>query len=245
MVSRQTRQKFKRRQRKYLLNEREYFREIRKLYRQWLNDWLVKIGQAIGMKLDAPSDWLGPLFANMASDFAVRVKRFSISIKKRANGISALATLQPSDDTIVDLSVNPWEFDMNVSNDIQDFVSENVALITNIGNQTTQRMQTLVVDALKNGTTPNKLKKQIMQVDRVFGKNRARLIARDQMGKLQSQITRGRAERAGVEKYEWMTAGDHRVRSKHKALDGEERTWKQEPTPGSEIQCRCVAIPLI
>lgn len=224
------------------MQERQYYREIRKLYRLWLNDWLPQIGRAIGRKLDAASDWLGPLFEKMAADFAVRVKRFAVAIKKRANNISSLATLEPSEDTTINMTAAPWETDARILEDIEDFSSENADLITNIGNQTARRIKTVVVDALKEGVSTTTLKKQIAKIDKAFGQNRARLIARDQIGKLQSQITRTRAQRADKKKYEWMSMMDGRERKEHHNLDGEIRTWDQSPRPGEPIACRCVAI---
>ncbi len=79
-------------------------------------------------------------------------------------------------------------------------------------------------------------------------KSRADLIARDQVLKLNGQITEERQTRAGVEQYVWTTAGDERVREEHAALEGQVIDWNSPPTvghPGEDYQCRCVAFPLI
>lgn len=44
------------------------------------------------------------------------------------------------------------------------------------------------------------------------------------------------------ETYIWVTAGDDKVRPEHEALDGEERSWYDDPHPGEEYGCRCSAI---
>ncbi|MDR1337810.1 MAG: hypothetical protein LBJ73_02150 [Rickettsiales bacterium] len=43
------------------------------------------------------------------------------------------------------------------------------------------------------------------------------------------------------ETYIWVTAGDHKVRPEHNALDGQERSWYDDPHPGEEYGCRCSA----
>lgn len=80
-----------------------------------------------------------------------------------------------------------------------------------------------------------------------IGDSRARLIARDQTGKLTSDLNRIRQEQAGIESYIWRTSQDERVRPRHRDLQGKEYKYG-EPTgaedglpPGQPVQCRCVA----
>lgn len=79
-------------------------------------------------------------------------------------------------------------------------------------------------------------------------KNRAALIGRDQVGKLNGRLTQYYQEQAGIEEYKWVTAGDERVRPAHRRLNGEVFKWKEPPPeghPGQPIQCRCIADPVI
>lgn len=76
---------------------------------------------------------------------------------------------------------------------------------------------------------------------------RAKLIARDQTAKLNSDLNRIRQTQADVKRYQWMTSHDERVRELHRRIDGNEYQWGK-PTgaesglpPGQPIQCRCVA----
>jgi SPP1 gp7 family putative phage head morphogenesis protein len=91
----------------------------------------------------------------------------------------------------------------------------------------------------------------------------ARLIARDQIGKLNGQVTQTTQRLAGVTEYVWVTSDDERVRGtpggrypkakpSHFALDGETFRWDQPPmsgpgtqrrNPGEPIQCRCWGDP--
>lgn len=78
--------------------------------------------------------------------------------------------------------------------------------------------------------------------------SRARLIARDQVGKLNGQINKHRQEAAGVREYKWSTANDERVRPDHADRDNVTFQWAAPPDdghPGHAIQCRCVAVPII
>ena len=72
----------------------------------------------------------------------------------------------------------------------------------------------------------------------------AKLIARDQTSKAIGQFTKQRQQDVGFKEYEWLSAGDERVRATHAANDGTIFRWDSPPItghPGDEIQCRCVA----
>lgn len=82
--------------------------------------------------------------------------------------------------------------------------------------------------------------------------SRADLIARDQTLKLNGQITQHLQTDAGITRYRWNTSHDERVRPEHQELDGTEQEWSAPPDtgngnnhPGGDIQCRCVAIPIL
>lgn len=79
-------------------------------------------------------------------------------------------------------------------------------------------------------------------------RSRADLIATNEIGTLNSRISQTRMEEAGVERYEWSTSDDEKVRPSHRALDGTIRRWDDpHPTeghPGEAIRCRCVALPV-
>ena len=86
-------------------------------------------------------------------------------------------------------------------------------------------------------------------------KARAQLIARDQVLKINGQLTRDRHEAAGITSYVWSASRDVRVRSRHKQLDGTRQRYDDPPVvdlrtgrrgnPGQDINCRCCAIPVL
>jgi SPP1 gp7 family putative phage head morphogenesis protein len=92
--------------------------------------------------------------------------------------------------------------------------------------------------------------------------NYARFVARDQIAKLNADITRQQQEDAGVREYVWSTSDDRRVRPTHAAMDGKRckygdntvyrnsatDEWKPRTDEmtmtecGHDYQCRCVAL---
>jgi len=115
--------------------------------------------------------------------------------------------------------------------------------------------------AVTSGWSRSKLSSEIKKLDGNMTDARARFIARDQIGKLNGEITQRRMEAAGLETYVWGTANDERVRDSHVDLRGRlckwadstvysldgGRTWISRPPewcqlhPGKDYQCRCSA----
>ena len=108
-------------------------------------------------------------------------------------------------------------------------------------------VENLVIDAHRRGLRVEVLKKQLIERYEVSN-SRASLIARDQVLKLNGQITKQRQTAAGITQYRWSTSKDEKVRPEHEALEGEIFSWSNPPPPGhpgEDFQCRCVAIPII
>ncbi|MDR2150115.1 MAG: hypothetical protein LBO67_04740 [Spirochaetaceae bacterium] len=66
--------------------------------------------------------------------------------------------------------------------------------------------------AVTSGLSVKTLSEQIQALDNKFTKSHADFIARDQIGKLNGQITQQRMESVGLRMYIWETSGDERVR---------------------------------
>ena len=139
------------------------------------------------------------------------------------------------------------------TNDLRDALSiasqRNAALIKDVGDQTVNRVSRATMDALAQGKTPKQYAEQLTK-EFGFSDNRAKLIARNEIGSLNSQMNRMRQEQAGVTKYVWSSSRDERTRPLHWELDGTEHDWsKPGPDagmhPGEPIQCRCTARAVI
>jgi SPP1 gp7 family putative phage head morphogenesis protein len=115
--------------------------------------------------------------------------------------------------------------------------------------------------AVTTGQTAKELSKKIQSLDNSISKSRANFIARDQIGRLNGEVTHRRMESIGLTMYVWETCGDERVRESHELMDGglcqwEDfsvfsqdggKTWINRPStavhlhPGDDYQCRCTA----
>ncbi len=143
------------------------------------------------------------------------------------------------------LGVDVFASDRKVPTLIQHFAAENAALIKTIPQDQLSRVEKLATRAITGGTTVDEFTKQLDEGFDVSERH-ARLIARDQVGKLNGQLNEYRQTDLGIESYIWQTAGDERVREEHQALDGKEFRWDDPPeegNPGEPIQCRCTAQP--
>ena len=134
-------------------------------------------------------------------------------------------------------------------------------IVTNARHYITQ-INTVTEQAVTGGWSVSQLQAQINKFGSDLTEKKARLLARDQIGKLQGQISEAQMESVGLEMYIWETAGDERVRKSHRVMQGllcrwdnanvysldNGRTWIERPSgavrlhPGQDIQCRCVSL---
>ena len=124
-------------------------------------------------------------------------------------------------------------------------ITANVQLIQSIPTQYQQRLEAIVLTGLQDG----KGYKWIDDEIKALGQStdaRARLIARDQVGKLNGRFNELRQQSLGITHYFWSTSHDERVRARHRGWDGDRIAWDNPPPdghPGQAIQCRCTPIP--
>lgn len=134
---------------------------------------------------------------------------------------------------------------------LEKWISDNVDLIKTIPQDSLGKMKEMVYSDYMNGRTTTNIIKGLQQ-QYGMDKRHARLIARDQTAKLNANITESQQRDAGVNKYEWSTVGDGKVRDSHDSLDGKIFSWDDPPEtddgrrchPGTDFQCRCCAIPV-
>lgn len=137
--------------------------------------------------------------------------------------------------------------DEDLDDILRDRVSQNVALIKSMHQTLLGDVERMVYEAKMQGKSHKDLKSEL--VDRFGIANRkAALIARDQMASLNSDFNQIRQEQAGIEKYEWHTSEDERVRKgkrphNHRVLNGKVYKWgektgaEQGLPPGKPINC--------
>lgn len=136
----------------------------------------------------------------------------------------------------------------------------NVNLIKGLTDEYIKKINDAVISGVQQGTTSQALSKQLLEINQNMSKARTNLIARDQIGKLNGQLTKRRQQDIGVSTYIWRTSRDERVRPSHDVMNGklcrwddpsvysddDGKTWKKrssiggvEQHPGQDYQCRC------
>lgn len=227
--------------------EANYVAELRALVSGWLQ-WIAARLTTNGIRMDAPEDpkFWDAFFGEAKAEWTRRVQRFTFKLGMTARQIANISGQNWTDQISVFMGVRPFTTEPWLEREIEGFVLENVNLIKDIGEQTANRMQTLVTDGVKKGTTTRKIAEQIKE-QFGYSDNRAKLIAADQTSKFNATLTEKRHKDAGVTKYIWSTSKDERVRKSHRAREGKVFSYDNPPpdgNPGEPVRCRCVALPV-
>ncbi|MDF2657773.1 MAG: hypothetical protein K0Q94_564 [Paenibacillus sp.] len=144
----------------------------------------------------------------------------------------------------IDPTINePW-----LDSFVRSSVAENVTLIQSIEQDYHKRVESIVLQGVKNGESLKDMAADLKKTADI-SYNRAKFIARDQTGSIMGQLTEKRHLAAGVERFKWSTSGDERVRPEHRAFDGKVYTYAEGAggrhlIPGRDYNCRCVAYPV-
>lgn len=147
--------------------------------------------------------------------------------------------------TILGVDLTPFFRGADIQNVIDNQIAANVSLIKSIPSQYTDKLEALVMNALQTGQTNEELAQEIKKLGHSTD-IRARLIARDQMGKINGAINKKRQTSMGVETYDYLTSKDERVRPLCRRHHGQTFRWDTPPEgghPGEKIGCRCTAVP--
>lgn len=147
--------------------------------------------------------------------------------------------------TVLEVDVfrsEPW-----LRNTMKSFATRNASLITKLSDDTIKNIEQIVFSSVRQGVSFRTVSEEL-QKKLKLSKNRADLIARDQINKLNGQLSMVRQTEMGVTRYRWRTALDERVRQTHAIREGRVYNWTSPPTdghPGEPINCRCYAEPVI
>lgn len=146
--------------------------------------------------------------------------------------------------------VDPFLKEPNLRTQMEAFTQANVQLIRGVADKTSNDVEALalrVVQGAAAGQLPRTLAKDLEDIWG-YPPERAKAIARDQVGKFYGQLNRIRQQAIGFKKYIWRTMNDDRVRPEHEEREGDEFLWDDPPEgghPGEAINCRCYAEPVI
>lgn len=130
---------------------------------------------------------------------------------------------------------------------IKNLLEENIKLIkaepTKYLRTYDKQVAKLVKEKIEEGLTLDDLAQAIQNTTGIE-KNRAALIAADQVGNVFAESTKAQFKGIGLKKFIWVTAGDARVRPTHAERNGNIYEWDNPPDgeiPGRPIRCRCTA----
>lgn len=163
----------------------------------------------------------------------------------------------------VRLNVNPQLF-------ASEFTTESVALIGELRAGIREGLSDAIVRAKQFGGTPEETATRLLKqwekngvpsrlpINRVKAngervlistEKHSRVVALDQINKLQGKLNQTRQEAAGITEFIWRTQGDDRVRPEHEAINGQKFTWADgapgQGLPSEPVQCRCHAEPVV
>lgn len=135
---------------------------------------------------------------------------------------------------------------------IRTRLSEQVTLIKSLPIEAAQRVHELTIEGIANGTRAKEIAVEIMRSGEV-SKARATLIARTEVSRTATELTRARALHVGSTHFIWRTVGDSDVRPTHRALNGKVFRWDDPPEcdpghhalPGAIWNCRCYPEPIL
>ena len=136
-----------------------------------------------------------------------------------------------------------------VADFLRQKVQENVDLIKTIPQRTKVGMGDKLFKALNEQPFDKQMLTKIVRTEYKSQGHNLRRIVRDQTSKTIGQLTEIRQTQLGIPGYTWSTAGDGAVRPTHVSNGGQIFRWDSPPAgtghPGADINCRCVARPLI
>ena len=200
---------------------------------------------------------------------ALNLKQFSTSqvIKSLGNIFKVQSPIDSP--TVNNLGLNTFQNNLlrpNITELTKGWAVNNARLIKSIEAQYLDNVSRTMFEAYKNGTSVKTLKEQLIK-DYNISENRAQLIARDQIAKLNSNYVEDEHKLLGIKYYVWEDSNDIAVRPSHRVMNGkicrwddptvykdhyEDTVWKKRKSIGGvelhwgqDYQCRCTCRAII
>jgi len=204
------------------------------------------IQEKVTLRLDA-IDPINTLIDDISEKFfgQLDLDRLETVIRQFAERTSSWQREQLREQIIAAVGIDLMHLEPNIASVIQAFVAENVALIKSVPNRLFDDVERTITSGVREGLTTREVGRQLSDKLGVSEK-RARLIARDQIAKLNGELNQVRQENLGIDAYIWQSMNDARVRPEHRARQGQRFTWDKPPRdghPGRPVNCRCYAEP--
>jgi SPP1 gp7 family putative phage head morphogenesis protein len=207
-----------------------------------INATMLVVG---GLLLFAERDIL-----NVAMILAVEVLMYNKgqfdSMIKHAFGIETIAIPEP------------W-----VETQLELFKNQNAQLLNELKDDELDRVSGIIQRGIQTGASEEQIKDEIEETFETV-ENHSKLIAIDQIAKLNASVTKLRQQEIGISTYVWRTRLDERVRPRHRVLEGKLCQWQDSTVylnsksgkwenretikatlvhTGVDPRCRCVPQP--
>lgn len=262
---------------KYFYQLQSYFKPLTDYVKKYLNENITQIlrGDSAGLHLDAiPGNAFDKMLYNLENWLSIYMPDISELPEDFNNNVIYVGLGKTADETIkfsekqfekiiekgihvnVPITAEWWE-KMKTS-----WMEDNYTLITSNAKNYISQINSIVEQGVVNGLGVDKVTQQIFEKTESLTKKHCKLLARDQMGKLNGQITQAQMTEVGLDLYVWDTSMDDRVRESHALMQGllcrwddasvcsydNGKTWVPRPSgavdlhPGQDIQCRCSAL---
>lgn len=142
---------------------------------------------------------------------------------------------------------------------VRGLVKENSRLITTLPKHISGVISQYVQERQMQGIRSEQIMREIGPKMRDLKRYQIARIARTEVAKADTAVTRVRAESIGLNWYQWNTSDDQRVRASHDTMDLVLINWNNAPSPellskeksqghyhaGNIYNCRCVALPIV
>jgi len=137
-------------------------------------------------------------------------------------------------------------------NALRTFLATQVSLITSLPLEASERVHKMALEGITTGERADSIAQKILQTGNVT-LSRARCIARTEVARTASGLTKARSEHVGSTHYYWRSSDDGDVRDSHKKMNGKICEWAAPPEvePGMHYHagmiynCRCYPDPIL
>lgn len=152
------------------------------------------------------------------------------------------------------------EINQGLKNDIEMQIEENASLIKTLPTDVAKKVTKDISDMTLKGMRASEIAKVIREQTDKHSRASAKLIARTEVSKTTTALTKARCDNLDLHWYVWRTMEDgDRVRKSHRIMEGVLVNWNEPPSPealageksvgnyhaGNIWNCRCYPEPLI
>ncbi len=229
------------------------------------------------IRMDEFTDSVNDMATALLSDFREKLIKFKTVIADIAADTNKWNKAQTNALFKEKLGVDILSNDRDLNAALDIWVRDNVKGLAGLGSDEVKRFEKIIVDGYRNGLRHEAVAKGLLDAfkpaaDRLTSQavgmsleNRAKLLASDQLGKLNASVTRVRQTRLGIKRYKWRCSMDESVRGYpkpgKKAVPLDRNHWKREGKifyysaedgpvpedghPGMPVRCRCYAEPVL